>query len=200
MQKNFSDTEIFLHRNVFLCSMGLFVASLASGSNGNCYYIANETEAVLIDAGILCKELETRMRRLGLEMKKVKAVFISHEHTDHISGLKVISKKHNLPVYITPRTLQNARSGIDRQCIKLFAPGEVVTIGDLSITSFSKSHDAAEPCSFTIAGNGVTVGVFTDIGNVCSQVIESFGGCHAAFLEANYDEEMLEKGSYPFFL
>ena len=180
--------------------MGLFVASLASGSNGNCYYVANENEAVLIDAGILCKELEKRMNRLHLEMKKVKAIFVSHEHTDHISGLKVISKKYNLPVYITAATLQNTRSGIERQCIKLFAPGDVVAVGSLTIKTFLKSHDAAEPCSFTVGGNGVTIGVFTDIGNVCNQVIENFSHCHAAFLEANYDEEMLENGSYPFFL
>ena len=92
----------------FLCkSMSLFITSLNSGSNGNCYYIGNEREAVLVDAGISCRETEKRMLRLGLSMDKVRAIFVSHEHSDHINGIPVLAKKHRLPVYITPSTLQN---------------------------------------------------------------------------------------------
>jgi phosphoribosyl 1,2-cyclic phosphodiesterase len=75
--------------------MQMFIASLNSGSNGNCYYVGNEREAVLIDAGISCRETEKRMARLGLSMQKVKAIFISHEHSDHIRGLAVLAKKYN---------------------------------------------------------------------------------------------------------
>ena len=78
--------------------MSLFIASLNSGSNGNCYYIGNEREAILVDAGISCRETERRMNRLGLSMQKVKAIFVSHEHSDHINGVTVLSKKYNLPV------------------------------------------------------------------------------------------------------
>ena len=81
--------------------MSLFITSLNSGSNGNCYYVGNEYEAVLVDAGISCKEIETRTRRAGLSLSRVKAVFVSHEHTDHISGLPILAKKYNLPVFIT---------------------------------------------------------------------------------------------------
>src|SRR6187551_1647520 len=87
--------------------MSLFTASLNSGSNGNCYYVANQHEAVLIDAGISCRETEIRMKRLNLSMKKVKAIFITHEHTDHIKGVAGIAKKFKLPVYVTPATLRN---------------------------------------------------------------------------------------------
>src|SRR5947209_5371992 len=85
--------------------MSLFIASLNSGSNGNCYYIGNEHDAVLVDAGISCRETERRMLRLGLSMQKVRAIFISHEHSDHISGVTVLAKKYQLKVYITPQTM-----------------------------------------------------------------------------------------------
>src|SRR6202008_1369479 len=91
--------------------MSLFITSLNSGSNGNCYYVGNEQEAVLIDAGISCRETERRMKRLGLSMHKVKAIFVSHEHSDHMNGIAVLSKKYKLPVYIPPATLNN--SGLD---------------------------------------------------------------------------------------
>ena len=90
--------------------MSLYITSLNSGSNGNCYYIGNETEAVFIDAGISCSEIEKRMKRLELSMKKVKAIFISHEHTDHINGLRVLAKKYQLPVYITEATWRHTRA------------------------------------------------------------------------------------------
>ena len=81
--------------------MALFVTSLNSGSNGNCYYIGNGTDAVLIDVGISCRETEKRMMQLGLSIKTVKAIFVSHEHTDHIKGVSTLANKYKLPVYIT---------------------------------------------------------------------------------------------------
>src|ERR1035437_2097749 len=92
--------------------MALYISSLNSGSNGNCYYIGNEQEAVLIDAGISCRETERRMIRLGLSIRKVRAIFISHEHIDHTCGAEVISRKYNIPVYITPATYENSRMNL----------------------------------------------------------------------------------------
>ena len=86
--------------------MSLFITSLNSGSNGNCYYVGTEHEAVLIDAGLSCRQTETRMERLGLLLQTVKAIFVSHGHSDHISGIARLAKKCWLPVYITPDTLQ----------------------------------------------------------------------------------------------
>ncbi|MFL5752493.1 MAG: MBL fold metallo-hydrolase [Bacteroidia bacterium] len=180
--------------------MSLFTSSLNSGSNGNCYYVGNNDEAVLIDAGISCRETEKRMLRSGLNLKKVKAVFISHEHSDHIRGVETLSKKYQLPVYITPATLSSSGLKLDKNLIRVFNGYEPVSIGGLSVLAFPKLHDAADPYSFVVEGNEVKVGVFTDIGSCCEHVITNFKKCHAVFLEANYDEKMLEEGSYPYHL
>lgn len=177
--------------------MSLFISSIASGSNGNCYYIGTATEAVLIDAGISCREVERRMTILGLPLHRVKAVFVSHEHSDHIQGLPVLAKKYNLPVYITAPTLQVGRLRLSGHPVLPFRSAQAVRIGKLEITPFSKAHDAADPHSFVVAYNGINVGVFTDIGTPCSHLLHYFNACHAAFLEANYDEQMLLHGSYP---
>lgn len=180
--------------------MSLFVASLNSGSNGNCYYVANHHEAVLIDAGISCRETELRMRRLNLDMKKVKAIFISHEHSDHIKGVAGISKKYKLPVYVTLSTLEHRRLCVKGSLIFPFKAYEPVTVGQLTVTGFPKFHDATDPHSFVVANETVKVGVFTDIGVACHHVVHHFKQCHAAFLEANYDEHLLETGRYPLHL
>lgn len=180
--------------------MSLFITSLNTGSNGNCFYIGNNDEAVLIDAGLTCKETELRMQRLNLCMSKVKAIFISHEHSDHIRGLPVLAKKYQLPVFITPSTLIGGKQQLPPHLIKVFKAYSPIAFGTLSVTAFPKKHDAAEPHSFTICCNGITVGVFTDIGSHCEHLINNFKICHAAFLEANYDDDMLDKGRYPYFL
>src|SRR6187401_1470150 len=130
--------------------MQLYITSLNSGSNGNCYYIGNETEAVLVDAGISCRETEKRMQRLGLTMDKVRAIFISHEHSDHIRGVEMLSKKYSLPVFITPKTLLYSRLNLAPHLVREFVAYEPVLLGGLSITAFPKFHDAADPHSFTI--------------------------------------------------
>jgi phosphoribosyl 1,2-cyclic phosphodiesterase len=180
--------------------MCVYIASLNSGSNGNCYYIGNDNEAVLIDAGISCRETEKRMKRLGLLMNKVKAIFVSHEHTDHISGIPVLSKKFQLPVYITSNTLKYSGLIIEQHLINSFCAHQIINIGGLSITPFPKSHDACDPHSFIVSYNEIQIGIFTDIGFPCEHVIKHFQQCHAAFLEANYDEEMLANGKYPYHL
>lgn len=188
---------MWLRQSYYLCSMSLYIASLNSGSNGNCYYVGNENEAVLIDAGISCREIEKRLKRLELPLEKIKAVFISHEHGDHIHGVAAFSKKHKVPVYITPATYRAGNLQLEEMLIEKFESSSFVTVGDLQVRAFPKQHDAVDPCSFVISHSGINVGVFTDIGKNCERVIASFKQCHAVFLEANYDEEMLEKGSYP---
>jgi phosphoribosyl 1,2-cyclic phosphodiesterase len=177
--------------------MSLFISSLNSGSNGNCYYVGNGREAVLIDAGISCREIEKRMKRSGLEMDKLKAIFVSHEHVDHISGITTLVKKYQLPVYITSKTFVAAGISVPRQYIQPIRAQHPIEIGSLSITAFPKNHDAVDPLSFVVSSEEVNIGVFTDIGSACKHVIKYFGRCHAAFLETNYDEEMLDNGSYP---
>ena len=140
------------------------------------------------------------MHRLGLNMQKVKAIFVSHEHTDHISGVRVLSKKYKLPVYITHATRRFGRLKLQEHQVTSFTAHEPIIIGDLLITPFPKFHDAADPYSFIVSCDKIKVGVFTDIGTPCENVIHHFKQCHAAFLETNYDDTMLEKGSYPYFL
>jgi phosphoribosyl 1,2-cyclic phosphodiesterase len=177
--------------------MSLFITSLNSGSNGNCYYIGNSTEAVLIDAGISCKQTETRMKRLGLSMKLVRAIFISHEHADHVTGVCGISKKYQLPVYITSNTLHASGLPLEQKFVQSFTAQRPVVIGSLSVTPFTKFHDASDPHSFIVTHNNINVGIFTDIGLPCNDVISYFKRCHAAFLESNYCEDMLMRGTYP---
>jgi phosphoribosyl 1,2-cyclic phosphodiesterase len=169
--------------------MSLFITSLNSGSNGNCYYVGNDEEAVLVDAGISCRETDKRM-----------ALFISHEHSDHIRGVEVLAKKYQIPVYITPRTMVSGKLRIDPMLVRSFEAHEEIKVGALSVVPFKKYHDAADPYSFTISGNGVNVGVYTDIGAPCEHLIKNFRKCHAAFLEANYDSKMLDEGNYPYYL
>lgn len=154
----------------------------------------------MVDAGISCREMETRMKRLGLETGRIKAVFISHEHTDHIRGVELFSKKHQVPVYITPATRRNGRVKLEKHLSRSFTAAVPEQFGNISVTAFSKLHDAADPYSFVVSCSGVNVGVFTDIGRACNNVIDHFKCCHAAFLESNYDEAMLANGGYPYHL
>lgn len=178
----------------------LSIASLNSGSNGNCYYIGNNEDAILVDAGLSCKETEKRMSRLGLSMDKVRAIFISHEHTDHIKGLSVLSKKFNLPVYISPGTLKGCKFELRPDLIRALPSHEAIIVGNLSIIGFPKIHDASEPYSFMVSYGETNIGVFTDLGAVCEQLTHYFKQCHAAFLETNYDDDLLSKSAYPYFL
>jgi len=180
--------------------MSLFISSINSGSNGNCYYVGNEHDAVLIDAGISCREIKKRMARQGLHLEKVRAVFVSHEHSDHIRGIETLSRKYKIQIYITTDTLKYPRLFINEELVHSFEPNQTLKIGQLNVVPFPKEHDASDPFSFLVSCDGVHVGVFTDIGIPCHNVIHHFKQCHAAFLEANYDEKMLDEGSYPYHL
>lgn len=200
MQSQFSTFNFQLSIFNYFYRVSLYLASLNSGSNGNCYYVGNGTDAVFVDAGISCRETERRMHRLGLDIHLVRAIFVSHEHTDHTRGVEVISRKHRIPVYITAETHRSSRLWIDPNLLRTFEAGVPVEAGSLRIDPFPKWHDAAEPHSFTVSSNGLTAGVFTDIGISCEYVSEYLGRCHAAFLEANYDDHLLETGRYPAYL
>jgi phosphoribosyl 1,2-cyclic phosphodiesterase len=176
------------------------ICALASGSNGNCYYIGNSKDAILVDAGITTKQILNRMLDKGLDPAKIRAVFITHEHGDHIRGVRVLGKKLDIPVYMTKGTYHAA--------FKTWKPISFFPVYDnipLSIGSFTvypvlKSHDATEPTSFRVEHSGINIGVFTDIGEPCENVKQHVSQCHALFLETNYDELLLKNGSYPYHL
>jgi phosphoribosyl 1,2-cyclic phosphodiesterase len=176
------------------------ICALASGSNGNCYYVGNEFEAVLIDAGLSNRQLKQRLKEAGLPIGTIKAVFITHEHTDHIKGMHSITEKNFIPGYITKQTYNNARKDYLSTSAKFFTPGDTITIGNIKIHSFKKQHDAVDPVSFRIEINGKNIAVLTDLGSACSTVIDHLKLCDAAFLETNYEHQMLLNGKYPPFL
>lgn len=176
------------------------VCALASGSNGNCYYVGNESEAVLVDVGISARQITLRIEQAKIPIQKIKAIFISHEHADHIRGVRVFSKRFNIPVYLTRKTYLKTTKKYLPQYSRFFVPGETITIGDLKIHSFLKWHDAAEPCSFRVENGQLSVGVMTDIGQPCKNVIQHIKQSNILFLESNYDEASLWKGGYPWYL
>jgi len=176
------------------------LCALASGSNGNCYYIGNEKDAVLVDAGISCKQILRRIDEAGLDASKIRGIFVSHEHSDHIRGVRVLSNKLGVPAWFSQGTFNSIVKPEQPDRSSIFIPGKSVKSGSFTVHPFLKNHDAAEPCSFRIEHDDWHVGVFTDIGEACKQVKSHLRKCHALFLETNYDEKMLWEGSYPYML
>jgi phosphoribosyl 1,2-cyclic phosphodiesterase len=178
----------------------LKIASIASGSNGNCYYLENDNDAILVDAGISTKQIVLRMAHLGLSISKVRAVIISHEHTDHVRGVDVLSRKYSVPVFMTQKTYSSYGIIIKDSLLNFFFPGKQLKFGNIHVNPFLKSHDAAEPCSFSVSSQRKNVAVMTDIGLICSNIISHVKDADAIFLECNYDDDMLQTGPYPPYL
>lgn len=172
-------------------------ASIASGSNGNCYYIGNSDRSILVDIGISCRLLEKRMRLLNLDIRSVQAVLVTHEHSDHICGLDTFVKKYDTPIYMNEATLRNSRLNIPENRLRFINTGEQFSAAGFSLLPFSKSHDAADPLNFLVSQNGYHLGVFTDMGYGSEELKKYLRYCHAVFLESNYCEQMLEASSYP---
>ncbi len=184
----------------FLCAMAVKIASLNSGSNGNCYYIENDNAAILVDAGLSLKKISQRLTELALSWEKIFAIIITHEHSDHISGLKTICKKYEIPIYASEGTLRHIKEYMAPHCLHKLALHVPVAISEFTVNAFSKNHDASDPISLTLSYDDTVIGIFTDIGKPCKQTHMHFKNCNAAFLEANYDEDMLANSRYPYFL
>lgn len=176
------------------------VSALASGSSGNCFYIENNNSAVLVDVGISAKKLVERMNFLNLNAKKIKAIFITHEHGDHVKGTDVFSKKFNVPVFATRGTISNSCLCSNENMINEISTNERVLIKGLEIEPFAKSHKAAEPVSYSVFSQSKVVSVITDAGYACKNINERIAMSDFLFLESNHDIKMLENGPYPYFL
>ncbi|HUX08875.1 MAG TPA: MBL fold metallo-hydrolase [Acidobacteriota bacterium] len=174
------------------------VTVLGSGSSGNATLIRSERTSILIDAGFSHRQLKLRMASVGWDPARLDAVIISHEHTDHICGLRVLCKRHSMPVFSAEATFASRRfdeMGLTR--IEHVNAGEEFSIGDLDIKPFSVPHDAADPLGFIVRCNGMTLGHVTDLGYAPELTARSLQECNILVLESNHDPDMLLYGPYP---
>lgn len=180
-------------------------ASFASGSSGNCEYVTNGENTFLIDAGISTKRIVAGINEMGNTPENIDGIIITHEHSDHIKGIYVFSGKYNKPIYGTYDTLCAIEAGdkcnkIDTSLFRVIEPDRVFSIGDMQITPYRTSHDAADPVCYTVEDGEHKIGMATDLGVYDNSIISMLKGCELLFIEANYDVAMLQAGPYPFML
>ena len=173
----------------------------ASGSSGNCLLLSSGSTHILIDAGISKRRIEGSLAQSGLSMREIGGVLITHEHSDHISGLKMLLKYYALPVY-APRTVANRLRGCLPEAepyLHVIPVNESFTIGDLTVTAFHTPHDTDESVGYRVQSGGVFA-LATDMGHVTEEVLNALSGADAVLIESNHDEEMLRYGPYPVYL
>lgn len=175
----------------------LSICVLASGSKGNAIYISDGVCSILVDAGLSGKAIECRMREKQLDPASLDAILVSHEHSDHIQGVGVLSRRYKLPVYIAESTLKAAPQLGRLHETNRFESGHSFSICGLHVHPFSISHDAADPSGFTFQKNGTKIGIATDLGIVTNVVKEHLKDCSVLVLEANHDPDLLLSGPYP---
>ena len=171
-------------------------ASLGSGSRGNCTLIETDGTTILVDCGFSMRETERRLQRLTREIEHVSAILVTHEHGDHVRGVASLAKKYNIPVWSSRGTAKAAKleSLTQWNCIDIHQQFEIDAI---QIQPVPVPHDAKEPCQFVFSDGDWRLGVLTDTGSITPYIEEQYSACDAFILEANHDEEMLAKGSYP---
>ena len=175
------------------------ICALASGSSGNCFYIQNGDDSVLIDGGINSKRIAESLSAIKRNPENIRGIFITHEHTDHIRGVDVFARQFNIPIFATKKTADKCFLCSDESLINFIKNNEVIEIGGMRVEAFSKSHLAIDPVFYNIV-NGKKISIITDVGYSCKNVIANVSDTDFLFIESNYDDVMLEKGPYPLFL
>ena len=180
----------------------LELCTLASGSSGNSLLVTDGRTHVLVDAGISCRRICTGLKELGVEPTELAGVLITHEHSDHISGLTTLTKQLRLPVYASPGTGRQLcyRIAFLEELLRPVVPGEGFSIGGLAIESFPTSHDAAESVGYALSAGGRKAAVVTDLGYVTEAVLRGIRGADLLVAEANHDVEWVQSGPYPYHL
>lgn len=175
--------------------------SLVSGSSGNCSLISGGKTTLLVDCGLTCKKLEEALLKARVDPQDITAMLITHEHSDHIKGAGIVSKKYNLPVFATLKTHESmSHINIASENIKYITPDIDFEIGSAIVRPFSIPHDAQDPLGYNIFFGDKKLSVATDIGNMNDSVFEHLKGSLAVLLESNHDIDMLKRGRYPAFL
>lgn len=185
--------------------MGVSLTVLASGSKGNSTVVASSSTRLLVDCGLSCKETCARLLKAGISPETIDAILITHEHSDHVSGVHVMAKKFRLPVFMTGPThatwqryfKDSAGNAVRAERLEVFQPGRAFQVGDIEVMPFTIPHDAADPVGFTFLAEGVKLGVATDLGYIAQNVKDHLRGCHGLMIESNHDIEMLRIGPYP---
>lgn len=178
--------------------------SLFSSSSGNATYIGSGKTGILIDAGVSAKRLRTALQSRDIDPATIKAIFVTHEHADHIKGIRVLQSQLGVPVFASPGTLRGMEDcgALDSRLAQTALPvGGEVEIGDLLVRSFKTPHDSLESCGFTVElPDERKAAVATDIGHMTNEVMRAILGCDLVMLESNHDVGMLQNGPYPYFL
>ena len=178
------------------------VCVLGSGSSGNCTYVGSDEHGILIDAGLSAKETCRRLDEIGIDISFIKGICISHEHSDHISGARVLQKKYGIPVFTNAGTLDAMKNSpkFSLSDVRVFSNGSPFMIGDIVIEAFSVPHDAYDPVGFSITLNGSKVGIVTDMGMVTNLIRERLKGCDLLIVESNHDQALLQGADRPWTL
>ncbi|MCH4179591.1 MAG: MBL fold metallo-hydrolase [Megasphaera sp.] len=176
------------------------VSMLASGSKGNAAYFQCGQTRILIDAGISCRRIEQGLKPYGCQLTDLDAVFITHEHTDHVNGLPTLLKRTHMPVYTTQETWQAVGQKIESYTDRFVRLPRMLHLKDIQVVPFAISHDAARPVGYTIYHGDCKMTLATDLGFVSQDVADAAAYADILVLEANHDEEMLKNGPYPYML
>lgn len=180
--------------------MSVRVCVLGSGSRGNSTLVSTERTRLLVDAGFSKKETFKRLAEVGEPVEGFDALVISHEHSDHISGLRGLALALKVPIYISASTREVIRWDPRLNAFEEFSAGSKFSIGDIEILPFSIPHDAVDPVGFRIEAQGIKVGLVTDLGYIPEVVKQRVQGCHCLVFESNHDLEMLKVGPYPWYV
>lgn len=171
---------------------------LASGSKGNCLYFGTKKTSILIDAGLSGKATIEKLKQINVDIEEIDAILISHEHTDHISGLKALALKMGIPVLANQETAKGIVATInDCPQFKIFTTGETFTFEDIEIHPFSIQHDTPDPVAFTLRVDGIKVGISTDLGFATTLVKNHLKNCDYLYVEANHEPSMVHASSRP---